>query len=276
MKNIARKLFYAMPPAWRFATRRLYFLPLDTWEALTGQRDDLTPPRGMIYTGGGDFRRSGEQSVANFQVLCDLQPHHSVLDIGSGIGRIALPLTRFLSENGRYEGFDVVKKGVDWCQQQITARFPNFQFRYISLENDLYRSDGGSASNFRFPYPDASFDFAVANSVFTHMLPDEVDNYIGELYRVLRPGGVCYLTFFLFDEKTTWPEGFEFPFDYTHYRLMDDEVKSANVAFEEKHLREMVERHSLQVRHLCYGYWRGLSKSNCKDFQDILVLEKGG
>lgn len=274
MKNIARKLFYAMPPAWRFATRRLYFLPLDTWEALTGQRDGLTPPRGMIYTGGGDFRQSGEQSVANFQVLCDLQPHHSVLDIGSGIGRIALPLTRFLSENGRYEGFDVVKKGVDWCQQQITARFPNFQFRYISLENDLYRSDGGSASNFRFPYPDASFDFAVANSVFTHMLPDEVDNYIGELYRVLRPGGFCYLTFFLFDEKTAWPEGFEFPFDYTHYRLMDDEVKSANVAFEEKHLREMVERHSLQVRHLCYGYWRGLSKTNCKDFQDILVLQK--
>ncbi len=212
--------------------------------------------------------------MTNFQELCNLQPHHSVLDIGSGIGRIALPLTRFLSENGRYEGFDVVKKGVDWCQQQITARFPNFQFRYISLENDLYRSDGGSASNFRFPYPDASFDFAIANSVFTHMLPDEVDNYLGELYRVLRPGGVCYLTFFLFNEKTAWPEGFEFPFDYTHYRLMDDEVKSANVAFEEKHLRKIVERYDLKVRHLCYGYWRGLSKSECKDFQDILVLQK--
>ena len=274
MKNIVRKLFYAMPPAWRFATRRLYYLPLDTWEAVTGQRDGLTPPHGMIYTGSGDFRRSGEQSVANFWDFCGLQPNHSVLDIGSGIGRIALPLTRFLDKNGRYEGFDVVKKGVDWCQQHITARFPNFRFQYISLENDLYRSDGGNASSFRFPYDDGSFDFAIANSVFTHMLPDEVDNYLGELNRVLRPGGVCYLTFFLFDEKTAWPTGFGFPHDYGYYRLMDDVVKSANVAFEEKHLRRMTAGHGFKIQQLHFGYWRGLPKADCKDFQDIVVLAK--
>ncbi|MBK9016811.1 MAG: class I SAM-dependent methyltransferase [Saprospiraceae bacterium] len=274
MKNIARKLFYTMPPAWRFAVRRLYYLPLDTWEAVTGQRNNLMPPRGMIYTGSGDFRRSGEQSVANFREFCGLEPSHSVLDIGSGIGRIALPLTRFLGENGCYEGFDVVKKGVDWCQQHITTRFPNFRFQYISLKNDLYRSDGDKASGFRFPYDDGSFDFAIANSVFTHMLPDEVDNYLGELHRVLRTGGVCYLTFFLFDEKTAWPEGFGFPHNYGYYRLMDDVVKSANVAFEEKHLRSMASNQGFEVHQLLYGYWRGLPKVGCKDFQDIVVLKK--
>jgi SAM-dependent methyltransferase len=277
--SLSRKIFYSLPPAWRFAARRLYYLPLDTWEAVTGQRDGLTPPRGMIYTGSGDFRRSGEQSVELFKQLCGLQPHHSVLDIGSGIGRIAIPLTRFLNEKGRYEGFDVVKKGVDWCQERITAKFPNFQFQYISLENDLYRSDGGSASSFRFPYEDASFDFAVANSVFTHMLPDEVDNYLGELRRVLRPGGVAYLTFFVFDlsrwdEKTAWPTGFDFPYNYDHYRLMDDVVKSANVAFEEAHLRSMITENGLKVRDLYYGFWRGLPKSECHDFQDIVIVER--
>ncbi|MCU0346330.1 MAG: class I SAM-dependent methyltransferase [Saprospiraceae bacterium] len=274
MKNLARKFYYAMPPAWRFATRRLYYLPLDTWEAVTGQRDGLTPPRGLIYTGSGDFRRSGQQTVDNFKELCGLQPHHHVLDIGSGIGRIALPLAQYLDKTGRYEGFDVVKKGVDWCQQQITARHPNFRFQYISLENDLYRSDGGSASSFRFPYPDASFDFAVANSVFTHMLPPEVDNYLDELYRVLRPGGVAYLTFFVFDEKTAFPSGFEFPYDYGHYRLMDDVVKSANVAFEEQYLFEMAKRNGLAVRALHKGFWRGLPKTECPDFQDIVVVER--
>lgn len=241
---------------------------------MTGQRDSLTPPRGMIYTGSGDFRRSGQQSVELFKKLCGLQPQHSVLDIGSGIGRIAIPLTRFLNENGRYEGFDVVKKGVDWCQERITSRFPNFRFQYISLENDLYRSDGGSASSFHFPYPDASFDFAVANSVFTHMLPPEVDNYLGELRRVLRPGGVAYLTFFVFDEKTTWSSGFDFPYDYDHYRLMDDEVKSANVAFEEANLRSMATKNGLKVQALHYGFWRGLPKTECHDFQDIVVVER--
>lgn len=263
-----------MPPGWRFVARRLYYLPLDSWEAATGQRDRLTPPRGMVYTGSGDFRRSGEQTVANLQTLCSLQPSHRMLDIGSGIGRIALPLTRFLGKNGSYEGFDVVKKGVDWCQQNITANFPNFRFQYISLENDLYRSDGGSASSFRFPYEDGSFDFAIANSVFTHMLPDEVDNYLGELQRVLRPGGVCYLTFFLFDEKMLWPTGFEFPYDFGHFRLMDHVVQRANVSFEEKYLSNRMANLGLSVRQIQYGYWRGLPKTECKDFQDIIVLEK--
>lgn len=272
--SLSRKFYYALPPAWRFAARRLFYLPLDTWEAVTGQRDNLTPPRGMIYTGSGDFRQSGEQLVGNFQQLCGLQPHHSVLDIGSGIGRIAIPLTRFLNKEGRYEGFDVVKKGVDWCQTCITSRFPNFRFQYISLENDLYRSDGSSASSFRFPYPDASFDFAIANSVFTHMLPLEVDNYLGELRRLLRPGGLAYLTFFVFDENTAWPTGFDFPYDYGHYRLMDDVVKSANVAFMENHLQSMVSGNGLKIQRLYYGYWRGLPKTECKDFQDIAVLEK--
>ncbi len=273
MKLTPRKLYYSIPPAWRFTARRLYYLPLDAWEAITNQRDGLTPPRGLIYTGSGDFRRSGEQSVGLFKQLCGLQPQHSVLDIGSGIGRIAIPLTKYLNEKGRYEGFDVVKKGVNWCTERISHRFPNFQFQYISLENDLYRSDGGSATNFRFPYPDASFDFAVANSVFTHMLPDEVDNYLKELRRVLRPDGVAYLTFFVFDEKTAWPTGFDFPYGYGHYRLMDEVVKSANVAFEEAHLRSMVSKNGLKLRNIHYGFWRGLTKSGCYDFQDIVIAE---
>ncbi|MBI5915141.1 MAG: class I SAM-dependent methyltransferase [Bacteroidetes bacterium] len=275
MKFTARKLYYAMPPAWRFAVRRLYYLPLDTWEAVTGQRGGLAPPRGLIYTGGGDFKQSGERTLANFKEFCNLKPSHHVLDVGSGIGRIALPLTQFLDKkNGSYEGFDVVKKGVDWCTQNIAAHHLNFRFRYISLDNDLYRTNGDSAARFRFPYDSDRFDLAIVNSVFTHMLPEEVGNYLGEIHRVMRPGGVCYATFFLFDEKTAWPEGFDFPFDHGHYRLMDDAVKSANVTFEENWLRGLAGQHGLGIRHLFPGSWRGLPKSECKDFQDILVFEK--
>jgi ubiquinone/menaquinone biosynthesis C-methylase UbiE len=118
-----------------------------------------------------------------------------VLDIGSGIGRVAIPLTEYLSEEGRYEGFDVVEKGVQWCQTHITRQFPNFQFQYIPLNNDLYRSDGQDATQFSFPYPDDQFDLIVVNSVFTHMLPEEVDNYLGEIRRVLETDWqvLCFL-----------------------------------------------------------------------------------
>ena len=36
-------------------------------------------------------------------------------------------------------------------------------------------------------------------SVFTHMLPEECENYAQEIMRVLRPGGRCAVTTFLVD-----------------------------------------------------------------------------
>ena len=272
-----RKLFYQFPPSLRLLVRRLYFLPADTWDSLTGRREKMTPPRGLIFTGGGDFRKTGETLRGYFQDLCGLRPNGKVLDVGSGMGRSAIPLTEYLNSEGRYEGFDVMKRGVDWCQKNINAKFPNFNFKYIPLKNDLYRADGGNAVQFKFPYPDDSFDLAVVNSVFTHMLPDEVDNYLGEIYRVLRPGGKCYSTFFVFDEKmeNSFPAGFEFPHDHGHYRLMDDKVKSANVAFAEKNLREdLVGKNGFKLKSMYLGSWRGLPRKDCMEFQDIVILEK--
>jgi ubiquinone/menaquinone biosynthesis C-methylase UbiE len=278
MSFSARKLYYALPPAVRFMARRLYYLPIDTWENLTGQRDDLTPPRGMIYTGSGAFRKQGKELVERFVELAGLQPHHAVLDIGSGIGRVAIPLTEYLSEEGRYEGFDVVEKGVQWCQTHITRQFPNFQFQYIPLNNDLYRSDGQDATQFSFPYPDDQFDLIVVNSVFTHMLPEEVDNYLGEIRRVLTPTGKCYASFFILNEavKTrTAQQDFRFAYDYGTYALIDEKVKAANVAFEESYLLdELLPKNGLQAEQSHPGYWSGLPKEKHLDFQDFLILSQ--
>lgn len=275
-----RKIYYLMPPAWRFLARRLYYLPADLYEGLSGRRDALTPPMGLVYTGSGDFRAQGEKMLGQFIELGGLQPGHRVLDVGSGIGRIAIPLTQFLDGQGSYEGFDVVARGVRWCRRNISSRFPNFHFQYISLDNDLYRAGGGDAAEFRFPYADGDFDFVILTSVFTHMLPAEVANYLQQISRVLRPGGVCFATFFLWNEEAARlsqaSPDFNFPYNRGHYRLMDEQVQSANVAYEENHLqRTMIEAAGLAIEQAHYGYWPGREKAACKDFQDILVLRKG-
>ena len=60
--------------------------------------------------------------LKQFIDLGGLKPEHRVLDIGSGIGRVAIPLTEYLNEKGSYEGFDVVELGVNWCNPSwITA-----------------------------------------------------------------------------------------------------------------------------------------------------------
>ncbi|MCK7528937.1 MAG: class I SAM-dependent methyltransferase [Ignavibacteriales bacterium] len=173
------------------------YLPSDLLRYLSFNRKTLQPPKGMIFTGSGDFVKQGETFLRYFIEYGNLKPDDSVLDIGSGIGRMAIPLTSYLSEKGKYEGFDIVKKGVDWCKKEITARFPRFNFTHIELRNTLYNTDTEKiASDFKFPYSDEYFDFVFLISVFTHMLPADVENYLREINRVLKPKGICFATLY--------------------------------------------------------------------------------
>lgn len=135
--------------------------------------------------------------------MAGLARDHDVLDIGCGVGRIARFLCDYLDPSARYEGFDVMPVLIDWCRQNITPRFSNFHFSLAEVYNSRYNPDAAlpSAAELRFPYPDDSFDFAFAHSVFTHLLPSGAWNYLHEVDRVLRPGGISYSTWFLFDES---------------------------------------------------------------------------
>jgi ubiquinone/menaquinone biosynthesis C-methylase UbiE len=76
------------------------------------------------------------------------------------------------------------------------------------------------ADEFRFPYPDNSFDVVFAASIFTHMGPRAVAHYLVESARVLRPGGFRAFSFLLLDNYLSGhprPLGFGRPsFDFEH------------------------------------------------------------
>lgn len=264
-----RKLYYALSPAMRLSVRRLVYWPLD----LISSKNDLIPPQGLIYTGRGDFLKVGKYWAEKFIKEGGLNPRHTFLDIGSGIGRIAVGLTDFLNE-GKYEGFDAVRQGVDWCNENIHPKYPNFKFTYADLSNDLYKSSGSEASVYVFPYDSNSFDFAASISVFTHMLPHEIENYLIQSNRVLKTGGVLLATFFIVDQKYHPGSDFSFPFDYGHYRLMDKTVKSANVALDEKYLLELCSGTGFEIIQNVKGYWHQNIQQGQNDFQDYLILKK--
>ena len=278
MKNLLRRLFYRLTPKGRIIVRRIIFWPLDLWERFIGKRDPLVPPRGMIYTGSGNFIEQGNRFREHFENFAGLHPGSRILDIGSGIGRMAVPLTQVLNPEigGFYEGFDVVKAGVDWCNRQINTRFPYFNFKYIPLKNDLYRGDGQQAEQFEFPYPDDHFDLVILTSVFTHMIPDEVEHYLNEISRVLGSGGKVFATFFIWDDdpSTTYSPSFAFPYDYGHYRLMDDKVKAANVAYRKTWLSQKIENSGMKIHDELLGDWCKRLGVKSVDFQDILILTK--
>ena len=174
--------------------------PLRASDLLRGLRSgsgDLVPPRGLFFVGEGDFFATGRESLDHFTELGGLEATDRVLDIGCGIGRMAIPLAGCL-DAGSYAGFDVSRTMIRWCRRNITPRHPGFELEWAPIHNAKYNPFGTiSATEFRFPYPDSSFDFAFATSLFTHLVRDEVRHYLGETARVLKPGGSCLLTFFL-------------------------------------------------------------------------------
>jgi hypothetical protein len=76
--------------------RRIYHLPADVLNSLLGRRDPLTPIKGRVFFGGGDFNQVGEEYLRYFVELGGLHPHARVLSIGCGVGRMVVPLTRYL------------------------------------------------------------------------------------------------------------------------------------------------------------------------------------
>ncbi len=200
MKQLLRR--FVPRKLWK-ALSRAKGIVLDEVDRWRGRATDLRPPRRLQFVGSGDYERVGAVFLDYFIKLGGLEPQHRVLDIGCGIGRMAVPLTGYLSNEGSYEGVDIVPEGIEWCTNNLSTRFPRFRFSVADIRNKEYRAGGVTAgSDYRFQFPDADFDFVFLTSVFTHMLPKEVENYLAEISRLLKPGGRCFITWYLLNPES--------------------------------------------------------------------------
>jgi SAM-dependent methyltransferase len=190
-----------------------------------------------------------------------LRPEHRVLDIGCGIGNVALGLVGYL--RGGYDGVDIHPEAIAWCQQAITPRHPAFRFHRADVASRAYNPRGHiAATAYRFPFPDQSFDFIFLASVFTHMLPDEIEHYLTEISRLLKPDGMSVASFFLLNDETRAgvQAGRSFmSFGVEHASgvclLHDAHVPEAAVAIEESFVRRIHEQAGLRIRDIRRGRW---------------------
>lgn len=266
-----------MPGAKRIV-RRLRRHLRDARDRVTGKRNPLVPPphrRG--FWGAGDFLAIGEEFFGYLKTIGRLEPNDRVLDIGCGIGRIAIPLTGYLNSEGCYEGFDIVPRGIEWCSSRITPRHPNFKFQLADIFNKHYNPAGRYAGEeYRFPYEDNSFDFVFLTSVFTHMLPGEVKNYLREIARVLDHGGRALMTWFLMNDESRslvsqGRTSLDFSFNAGGYFLVKPDVPEFAVAFPEEDIRDLIAKSGLIIEEpIHYGSW--CDRPNSLSYQDIIVV----
>ncbi|WP_254424170.1 class I SAM-dependent methyltransferase [Thalassospira marina] len=239
-----------------------------------------TPTQDEVFVGDGDYLAIGAEFLGHFVRLGGLKPTESVIDIGSGIGRMAVPLTQYLVPGKtRYLGIDPVADGVKWCQKTITPVYRDFRFQTVDLANELYNPEGKVAGDsWKLPAKDEEFDFATMVSVATHLPPAEVERYCSEIFRVLRPGGRLFMTAFIVRnaEELAAPKcdprlsGLVREKDKPCWHLRGENPMAA-VGFDEGYLESVLAKAGFALLRKGFGAWHG---DKSPHYQDILIAQK--
>ncbi len=100
-----------------------------------------------------------------------------ILDWGCGPGRLIRHMPGILDDSSSVYGTDYNKKSIEWCKNNL----PGISFNSNTLEAKL-------------PYEDNFFDAIYGISIYTHLSEDLHYSWTDELQRILKPGGVLFIT----------------------------------------------------------------------------------
>lgn len=235
----------------------------------------LPPPTLRLH------KDSDEAFLANCLRLAEtvydagLHPDGALLDVGCGVGRLPIGLlTRGFT--GHYFGFDVSQKHVRWAEETL-APLGDLTFTYTAVHNDRYnrKAEAAAADTFVFPVGSGEFDMAALFSVFTHFYRADIEAYLAELARVLRPGGRVVVTFFLWDEERL-PGILAGPHPLRHeldadVRFWDEKDPLWAIGYSFSALEAMTGAAGFEVSEIRRGTWAG---DPGPQLQDVVILTK--
>jgi SAM-dependent methyltransferase len=196
--------------------------------------------------------------------------------VGCGVGRLPIGLLGQTSFRGRYVGFDVSAKHVQWARRNLRPLAPAFGFRVVDVQNARYNPDGQvTGEAVRFPVRSEAFDMACLFSVFTHFESEDIAIYLHELHRVLRPGGRVVATWFVWDEaRRRDVETGDYPMVHQrdeHVLYADQQDPLWAIAHHLDGVRSMIADAGLEIERIELGTW---AHGPGPELQDVFVLRK--
>lgn len=147
----------------------------------------LVPPEDLRWRVTGlrepelSFRQQGQDSLNDLERALrytgrTIASFVKVLDFGCGCGRVLRHLGN-IADRVSLHGCDIDSQAVEWAAGNLP--FATF------ICNDRLPP---------LPYNDCAFDLIINHSVFTHLPEDYQDAWLGELRRIVCPGGFLVLS----------------------------------------------------------------------------------
>ncbi len=147
--------------------------------------DSLGMEAAMRSAPGGNFVGTG---LLERQLLIQhgLKRDGYLIDVGCGSGRLAYPLSEYLS--GKYLGLDIVPELIDYARRLVERSDWRFEV----------------TTGITIPEEDNRADMVCFFSVVTHLLHEHSYLYLQEAARVLKPGGKIVFSFLEFAKSIQW------------------------------------------------------------------------
>jgi SAM-dependent methyltransferase len=241
----------------------------------------------MYLTGGGGLTWDAiaKGHMWQYSKYCPIEANHSVVEIGCGVGRDAIQLTKHLSKRGSYFGVDIIEPSIEWCKNNISVKFPNFNFIHYDVKSQIHNSGGKiNTTDITFPLKDKSVDRIILQSVFTHMFETEITHYLKEFHRIMKDNAKICASFFIINNevlemaKNTSPTleslelSFKIPYENGCY-INDANYPEGAVGFTDEALERMIRNSFLMLdQPVHYGSWCG--RKDKTDGQDMVILKK--
>ena len=132
---------------------------------------------------GGLWHEIGKLQL-EFLIAHGLRPHHRLVDVGCGALRCGVPIVRFL-DSSNYYGLDINESLIEAGKRELEKEELTNKHAQL-LVND----------NFEIHRFGTSFDFAIAQSVLTHLDMNLIIRCFAEVRRVLKGDAKFFATFF--------------------------------------------------------------------------------
>ncbi len=146
--------------------------------------DVKLPPDYLIYESFQlNYKKYYTESIGTAQWIANYLEKHidlhnkKILDWGCGPGRVIRHLPSVIGNGCEYYGTDYNEQSIEWCSKNL----PDIKFNKNSLEAKL-------------PYADDFFDVIYGISIFTHLSEPLHFDWYSELFRILKPNGIMFLT----------------------------------------------------------------------------------